>query len=96
MMNRNLLFSAVLCAVLVPGATVFAQGPGPAHNISPQRHPNLAAAQTSIDHAYRRIETAQGANRDRLGGHAEKAKELLAQAANELKMAAEYANHRHR
>lgn len=92
MKKKNLLLSVALCVVLAPGSAMFGQGP--AQNINPNRHPNLAAAQASITHSYRRIEAAQGANRGRLGGHAERAKQLLAQASNELKMAAEYANHR--
>lgn len=89
---KHLLSTAAMCAMLTPGLAVFAQAP--ARNISPQKHPNLAAAQTSISHAYQRIETAQQANRDKLGSHAQRAKELLAQASNELKLAAEFANHR--
>jgi hypothetical protein len=70
---------------------MFAQGP--AQNIDPNRHPHLASAQASIAHAYQKIDTAQQANRAQLGDHAQKAKELLVQASQELKEAAEYANH---
>jgi len=66
----------------------------PAQNISPVRHPNLAAAQRACGSAYDRIVQAQQANEFDLGGHAQKAKDLLVQAADELKEAAQTANHR--
>jgi hypothetical protein len=44
--------------------------------------------------AWGRIDQAQKANKDELGGHAAKAKELLEQVNHELKEAAEYAEHR--
>lgn len=93
MTKRNLFCSAVLCAAMLPASMMFGQGP--AQDISAQRHPNLAAAQASIAHAYQRIDQAQHANNAHLGDHAQKAKDLLSQASHELKMAAEYANHRH-
>jgi hypothetical protein len=76
---------------MVGSSMMFAQGP--AQNIDPNKHPNLASAQASIAHAYQKIDTAQQANRDQLGDHAERAKQLLVQASQELKEAAEYANH---
>lgn len=91
---NRLLSTAALCAVLAPGMTVLGQAP--AQNINPNHHANLAAAQSSIVHAYQRIDMAQHSNRDRLGDHAQKAKDLLAQASRELKMAAEYANNHHK
>lgn len=94
MKTRYLLSSTVLLAVLTPSVAIFAQGP--AQNIDPHRHPHLAAAQTSIAHAYQRIDTAQQGNRDHLGDHAQKAKDLLVRASEELKMAAEYANAHHK
>jgi hypothetical protein len=66
----------------------------PAQNISPARHPNLAAAQRACGDAYDRIVQAQQANEWDLGGHAQKAKDLLVQAADELKQAALAANRR--
>lgn len=90
MKTRHLLSSTVLLAFLTPSVALFAQAP--AQNIDPHRHPHLAAAQASIAHAYQRIDTAQQDNREHLGDHAQKAKDLLARASEELKMAAEYAN----
>jgi hypothetical protein len=56
------------------------------------RHPNLAAAQRLIEQAHDRITAAQKANEFDFGGHAAKAKDLLEQAAREIKEAAETAN----
>ena len=44
--------------------------------------------------AYDKAVEAQKANKDELGGHAEKAKQHLVEADQELKLAAEYADHR--
>ena len=54
--------------------------------------PNLAEAQRLSRQAWEKINAAQAANEWDLGGHAQKAKELLDQVNNELKMAAEAAN----
>ncbi len=88
---RKLLISGTAGLALTAGALIFAQGP--LVNIG-SRHPNLRAAQQSIADAYNSVERAQGANRGRLGGHGERAKALLAQASHELRLAADYANHR--
>ncbi|MGB7754094.1 MAG: hypothetical protein WCF88_21260 [Candidatus Acidiferrales bacterium] len=66
--------------------------PPPVQNIDPDRHGNLATAQGDIVDAYQRIQMAQGANNGQLGGHAARAKDLLAQADAELKAAAEFVN----
>lgn len=50
-------------------------------------HPNIAAAHRLVMQAMKRIEAAQKANEFDLGGHAAKAKDLLAQAEDELKQA---------
>jgi len=90
-MYRRLLFLAgitLLCAT-----TLTAQRPP--ENVSPKRHPNIAAAQRFVEEqAFNRITAAQEANEFDLGGHAAKAKELLDQVNKELKLAAEAANHR--
>ena len=80
-----LLALALLCTGLV-----FAEKPE--RDISGRRHPNLAAAQRLVDQAYQRIQDAQRANEWDMGGHAQKAKELLDQVNHELKEAAEEAN----
>jgi len=64
----------------------------PVRNVSPGKHPNLAAAQTLLAQAHEKIVAAQKANEWDLGGHAQKAKELINQAAEELKLAAESSN----
>jgi hypothetical protein len=56
------------------------------------KHGNLRAAQEFIQQAWDKVDVAQKDNHDELGGHASKAKELLAQAGEELKLAAEAAN----
>lgn len=66
----------------------------PVQNIDPQRHGNLGAAQRQVVQAFERLSDAQTANDYRLGGHADRAKELLRQANEEIKMAAEAANRR--
>jgi hypothetical protein len=66
--------------------------PPPVVNIDSDRHGNLAAAQGDIVDAYQRIDMAQNANSGQLGGHAARAKDLLAQADAELKAAAEFVN----
>jgi F0F1-type ATP synthase membrane subunit b/b' len=92
MQRKNLFLSAVLASVLVCGGAVLAQAPGV--DIDQNRHPNLADAQRHIQQAYQKIDDAQKENKDELGGHADKAKDLLQQANRELKAAAEYADHR--
>lgn len=88
--------SARTIAALVGGVliatTTFAQRPP--RDVSPRRHPNLAAAQRLVDQAFKRITDAQQANEFDMAGHAEKAKALLDQANAELKLAAEAANRR--
>lgn len=64
----------------------------PAQNVDPSRHPNLAAAQRLCADAFDRISAAQRANEFDLGGHAQKAKDLLVQVSDELKQAALAAN----
>jgi hypothetical protein len=93
MKRKNLLLSSILAGALVCGGVVLAQAPGV--DIDPARHSNLAEAQRHIQQAYQKIDEAQQANRDELGGHAAKAKDLLLQANRELKEAAEYADHGH-
>lgn len=93
MKTKKWLSSGVLTAALVFAGVAIAQGPGV--DIDTHRHPNLAEAQHHIQQAYAKVEEAQQANHDRLGDHAERAKQLLAQASQELKAAAEYADHHH-
>jgi hypothetical protein len=89
--KNKVLAGSFLGLALVCAGILFAQNP-PARNVNPARHPNIAAAQRLCDQAFQRISAAQAANEWDLGGHAEKAKELLDQAGRELKLAAEAAN----
>ncbi|HEV2230455.1 MAG TPA: hypothetical protein VGR86_16030 [Steroidobacteraceae bacterium] len=77
-------------ALLLVATAAFAAPP--AENVGGKRHPNLAAAQRLAHQAWERITAAQQANEWDMDGHAAKAKELLDQVNNELKMAAEAAN----
>ena len=81
----------VAATVLVLTGGFVAEG-RPARNVSPARHPNIAAAQRLVRQAFEKIAAAQRANEWDMNGHAQKAKELLDQASNELKEAAEAAN----
>jgi outer membrane biogenesis lipoprotein LolB len=89
-MHRRLVF--LVAMTLLCAATLSAQRPP--ENVSPKRHPNIAAAQRFVEQAWNRITAAQEANEFDLGGHAARAKELLDQVNKELKLAAEAANHR--
>jgi hypothetical protein len=81
---------AVVCCLILAASLAFAQKP--ARNVSASKHPNLAAAQHLCVQAFDKITAAQKANEFDMKGHAQKAKELLEQASNELKQAAEVAN----
>jgi len=64
----------------------------PVKNVSAAKHPNLAAAQKLAAQAFDKLEAAQKANEYDMEGHAQKAKDLLKQANDEIKLAAEAAN----
>ena len=86
------LSKAIAAALVIAATAAFAQEP--VQNIDPHRHGNLAAAQDLVRGAFDKLSDAQYANRDALGGHAARAKELLREAAEEIKAAAIAANHR--
>jgi len=90
MMRKRMLLSGLLGALLLIGGVSVAQRPE--RNISGQRHPNLAAAQRLSRQAWQKVLDAQKANEWDMQGHAQKAKELLDQVNQELKLAAEAAN----
>jgi len=69
-------------AMFAAGFSV-AQGP---------RHPNLRAAQDLINQAFDKISAAQAANEWDMDGHAAKAKSLLVDAKEQIRLAAEAAN----
>ena len=91
---RTAVLTSVMGLGIVAGGAMIAQGP-PAQNVNPNRHPNLAAAQRLAEQAFNKITAAQEANEWDLDGHAKKAKELLDQANQQLKLAAEASNHNH-
>ena len=92
-MLRNKFSRRLATLALLTGTVgLFAQAP--LVDIDRNRHGNLWAAQKDIASAYEKVDAAQVANDSKLGGHAGKAKELLAQASRELKLAAEFANRR--
>jgi len=86
------MVGAVLCPALIGGGIAVAQKPE--RDINPHRHPNLAAAQELCVQAWLKVGEAQKANKDELGGHAQRALELPEQVNHELKQAAEFADHR--
>jgi hypothetical protein len=92
-MTKN-LFKLLLGVALFCGGMAIAQKP--AQNINPNRHPNLAAAQRLSEQAYQKIVAAQQANEWDMEGHAQKAKDLLDQVNQQLKLAAEWANKNHK
>lgn len=91
-MKSQLLKPVFVASTIAIAALAFAQQPE--RNIDPRRHGNLAAAQNLIVQAYDRMTAAQQANEFDMGGHAAKAKELLRQASEEIKQAANAANRR--
>jgi hypothetical protein len=84
--------------IYAPAPTVvYTQAPAVVYMQAPvvnigRRHGNLRSAQGSIVDAFQRIQDAQRANNGQLGGHAQRAKELLIQADMELRQAANVAN----
>jgi hypothetical protein len=90
---KRLLISSVLIAAAVGAMASATYAQPPEQDISAFRHGNLAAAQSLVGQAFDRMTAAQEANEYRLGGHAGRAKELLREAAEEMKLAAIEANH---
>ena len=88
------LAGAVVALALISGGVALAQKP--VNNVSGRRHPNLAAAQRLSQQAFEKITAAQQANEWDMEGHAPKAKDLLDQANQQLKQAAEAANKNHK
>ncbi len=93
MTKTKLIGAGVLGAALIWGGVAVAQKP--VENISGKKHPNLAAAQRLSQQAWEKIVAAQQANEWDMQGHAGKARELLDQVNQELKLAAESANKNH-
>jgi hypothetical protein len=91
-MTKTRISTLVLSLIVLLSGIAVAQRPK--ENVSGARHPNLAAAQRLSQQAWQRVVDAQKANEWDLGGHAQKAKELLDEVNKELKLAAEASNRR--
>lgn len=77
--------AGTFAALLFAGVAV--AGQGPVVNIG-DKFPNLREAQEHIVAAYNKLDQAQAANHNELGGHAAKAKEYLSKADAEIREAA--------
>jgi hypothetical protein len=87
---RRLLFGGTLALGLVGTGYMIGQG-APPPDVDPKLHPNLSEAQLSCDHAYEKVQMARRDNKNDMGGHAERALQLLTDASKEIKLAAMYA-----
>ena len=90
MESTRLFTTTILAAGLLCGSLTLAQEP--LQNIDAKRHPNLAAAQHLCAQANAYVITAQKDNKYDMHGHAQRARQYLVQASEELKLAAEDAN----
>jgi hypothetical protein len=90
MTKRSLLVNTILSAALFCTGVTLAQEP--VEDIDKNIHPNLAQAQHHVVEANKWVVIAQKDNRYDMSGHAEKARQLLVQANQELKAAAVSAN----
>lgn len=92
--RRNTVVTTIASLSLLCSMAVAQDAQAPYVNIDPNRHGNLASAQNYILQAYNCISDAQHDNHGQLGGHAARAKDLLSQANDELRLAADEANER--
>jgi hypothetical protein len=83
---KILIISVVMIGLMSIGIAVNAR------NVSKARHPNLAQAQIFVEKAIGKVSAAQVANEFDMDGHAARAKGLLQQAYDEIKLAALAAN----
>ena len=88
-MKKIQVFTAICCALVFCGVTLAQE---PVQDIDKKLHPNLAQAQLLVVQANQYVAAAQKDNAYDMQGHAEKARQLLAQVNQELKAAAEAAN----
>ena len=91
MITTRILSSKFLGSAFL-GSALFIGGLAGGLAIAQPAHPNLAAAKNLCHQAFAKISAAQTANEWDMQGHAKKAKDLLEQANNELKQAAQSAN----
>jgi hypothetical protein len=90
MTKKSLLINTILIAALFCSGSMLAQAP--VQDINGTLHANLAAAQGAVVQAYGYILAAQNQNNSDMQGHAEKARQHLIQANQEMKLAALAAN----
>ncbi len=91
MTKKNVLVGIAVCIIMAYASVSFGQEP--VVDVG-ERHGNMRAAQEAIVQAFQAISRAQAANEDQLGGHAGRAKDLLRQANEEVRLAANVANER--
>ncbi len=91
-MKKTLLAGAAAFALFV--VTTAPRAQEPLVNIDPARHGNLAAAQELTRQAFDKLTLAQQDHNYDLGGHVGRAKALLRQANQEIKLAADVVNSR--
>ena len=82
-------FVTLIAAVLFCGITLAQE---PVQDINKSVHPNLAEAQRLVAEANQYLIRAQKANKYDMQGHDERARQLLSQANQEIKAAANAAN----
>jgi hypothetical protein len=85
MFKKSLLFAIAVCVIAIAQEPRVDVG---------ERHGNMRAAQQLIQQAWQKVDVAQQDNNYNLGGHAGRAKELLSQASEEIRLAADAANSR--
>jgi hypothetical protein len=98
LMKQKMFNILAVLAILTSAGVILvqAQGPppgyqGPVVNIG-RHHGQLREAQGYLVQAYHSIENAQQNNDGQLGGHAQRAKDLINQADAELRQAANVSN----
>ena len=84
-MKKIQVLIALCCALVFCGLSL---AQDPVVNVDKKIHGNLYQAQTLVLQASRTIAEAQKVNNQDMQGHAEKARQLLVQANEELKAAA--------
>jgi len=89
---KNVCITGLLAACLVLAGVAVAQR----SNIDASLHPSLAEAQQYILEASKKIREAHQRDKSNLGGHAEKAIQLLDQASMEVKSASELEHDSHK
>jgi hypothetical protein len=87
-MSRFVLFPFGVTAL----GSIMAAAQAPVVSIDPQHHGELAQAQSNLVQAYSDVVQAQRNNLSHLGGHAQRAKDLISEANEELRLAADRAD----